>query len=231
VLQDENLMETLAERNERYLREGRTVSGGKDHGQDVANQQRQQELDMQKAATDRANQQQDEMKQALSGDLSGKQGFDPALLSALQTQFLNQNDTAFGSANSALKSALLAKGGAGGNNPVGGDFVKGVLGLESAKAGSQAGGLNQIGISNLQQALQNKWNAANIEAGQPAIQAQLAGQGASGASSALGQYVQAKSIPGFGQVFGNAFFGSLGGALGGGVGGGIGKGLFPNSGQ
>lgn len=221
---------THTERIERTFFDYPFVSGGK--GSDTANQQRQQELNMQQQAFDAQQAQLRMLNSALSPALSGTQGYDPAMLAALQTQFLNQNDQAYNGAGSNLRSALLARGAGGGNLPASGDFIRGTLGLESAKANTQAQGLNTIGLQNLQQALSNKWNAANVLSGNAATQGGTIGSTGSAASSALNSYIQAANS-GFGNAFTTALGGSLGKGLGAAATGGIsgGLGMLPGLGQ
>lgn len=183
-------------------------------GSNVANQQRQEELNMQKAAIARQNAQQDYVKSLVQQFVTGAgQGYDPAMLEALKTQFMNTNDQAYQSAAGSLRSALLARGAGGGNLPVSGDTVRGFLGLNSARANSQAGGLQQIGLQDLQTALNNRWNAMSILNGQPAQLNTQIGSSANAASSALQSYIQAKNS-GFLSNLGSSFGGALGKGLG-----------------
>lgn len=218
---------THSERIERYIFDYPYVSGGK--GSDTANKQRQQELDLQKAAITRQNSQQDKVASQVSPFLGGKQGFDPMQLALLQSQFMNTNDQAFNSAGNSVRSSLLARGAGGGNLPASGDTVRGLLGLESARANSQTSGLQNIGLQNLSQALNNRWNAINVLNGQPAQLDTQVGSTANAASSALSSYITAAN-----QGFGNAFTTALGGSLGKGIGsaatGGLGGGLNAASG-
>lgn len=222
---------THSERIERFIFEYPYISGAK--GSDVANQQRQEELDMQKAAIARQNAQQDYVKSLTNQYVTGAgQGFDPQLLAMLQTNFMNTNDAAFNSAGNGVRSALLARGVGGGNLPVSGTTVQGLLGLSSARANSQAQGLQNIGLQNLQTALNNRWNALNILNGQPAQLDTQIGSSANAASSALNSYIQAKNT-GFASAFANSLGGTLGKGLGtlatGGISGGLG--MLPGTGN
>lgn len=204
---------------DRYIAEGRTVSGGK--GADVANQQRQQELNMQTQAFNTQQQQLSQLKQAFSPYLNGTQGFDPAMLSSMTSQFLNNNNQSFNDAGAQVRSALAARGAGSGQLPVGGDYVRGIAGLQGAKASSQSQGLLGINVQNAMQALNNQFNAGNILSGNAATLTGTQGVAGSGASSALGSYIQAANT-GFGSSFANAFGGALGAGLGAGVTGGAG---------
>jgi hypothetical protein len=189
------------------------VSGGKGDG--TAKDQLKLENKRTDAAIARQNSQQDTVLEAIKKYLTGDVGFSPEALSSMTSDFLGQNDTAFGSASEAIKSALLRRGEGGGDMPVGGQFTSGIAGLESAKAGSQSAGLNQIRIQNFLQAIQNRWNAANVATGNAAQSGSSIGAFTSGASNALSNYVAAANTG-----FGNAFTTSLGGALGKTLGGG-----------
>src|ERR1700758_1707290 len=210
---------TWTETIERYISEGRTVSGGKGSG--TANSQRQQELDMQKKAFDTQQAQIEQLKSAFSPYLAGKTGFDPALLASMRSQFLNSNSSTFNQAGNQVRAALGARGEGTGSQPVGGTFGSGISNLMAAQAGSQSQGLLGINVQNAQQALQNQFNAGNILSGNAATLTGTQGVAGAGASSALNSYITAKNT-GFGSSFANAFGGALGKGLGTGISGGIG---------
>src|SRR3954468_5518231 len=68
------------------------VAQAKDHGQNTADKQRQEQLDLQKQAYNSEQQRLNSIQGSLGKYLSGSgEGFDPAMLAALKTQFLNQN--------------------------------------------------------------------------------------------------------------------------------------------
>jgi hypothetical protein len=213
---DMNWTETI----ERYIREGRTVSGGK--GKDVANDQRQQELDMQQKANATQSALLAQMNKAYSPYLSGKIGFDPALKASMTSQFLNNNSSTFNSAGQQVREALGARGSGTGQNPVGGDYARGLSSLLGARAQSQSQGLLGINTQNAQQALQNQFNAGNLLSGNAAILTGTQGVAGSGASSALGDYIKAANS-GLAQSFVGAFGQGLGGGLGAGLTGGLGS--------
>jgi hypothetical protein len=139
------------------------------------------------------------------------EGFDPAQLAAMISQFQNQNDAAFNSAGQNVRAAIAARGGS--DLPISGDAVRGLSGLEGARATSQAQGLTGIKLADLQQAITNKFNAGNLESGQAAQVGGNVGTFNAGANSALDQYVKAANT-GFGSAFTNAFGGALGKGLG-----------------
>jgi hypothetical protein len=187
------------------------VSGGKGDGTAKDQLNRENKITDQQLA--RQNSMQDTVLEAMKKYLTGDVGFSPEGLSAMTSDFLGQNDTSFDSAGEAIRSALLRRGEGGGDMPVGGQFTSGIAGLESAKAGSQSAGLNQLRIQSMLAAIANKFNAANILSGQ-AAQSGI-GTFNSGAADALGNYIKAANTG-----FGNAFTTSLGGALGKTLGGG-----------
>jgi hypothetical protein len=187
------------------------VSGGKGDG--TAKDQLRLENNRTDAAIARQNSQQDTVLEAIKKYLTSDIGFSPEALSSMNSDFLGQNDTAYDSASSAIKSALLRRGEGAGDLPVGGQFTSNIAGLEASKAGSQSAGLNQIRIQNFLQALQNRWNAANVATGNAAQSGGNIGAFTSGSSNALSNYVAAANTG-----FGNAFTTALGGSLGKGIG-------------
>ena len=170
------------------------------------NKLQQQALDQQKAIRD-------QIMGSIGKYLSGNVGFDPQQLAIMQSQFLNQNTNNFNQAGSAVRSALASRGAGGGDIPVGGDYVRGIASLEGAKANSQSQGILGTNLANLQQALNNQFNAASVASGQSAQIGQNIGVFGQGANNALNQYVQA-SQSGFMNQFGKG----LGSALGAGIG-------------
>lgn len=202
---------------ERYLAEGRTVSGGK--GADTADAQRKQELSMQTQAFNTQQAQLKQLQGSLQGYLSGKQGYSPQAMAGMTSQFLNNNNQTFNQAGQQVRSALGARGSGTGQLPAGGDYTRGIAGLMSAKAGNQASGLLGLNVQNQQQALQNQFNAANVLSGNAATLTGTQGVAGAGASSALGSYIQGSNAPGFFQSLGTG----LGQGFGAGITGGIGS--------
>ncbi len=205
---------------ERYLAEGRPVSGGKGAGK--ADAQRQQELAMQQKAFDAQQARLTQLQNAFQPYTQGAgQGFAPDQLAAMQSQILNQNSSQFNSAGAGVRSALLARGGSGGNQPVGGDYTRGIAGLMGAQAQDRSQNLNSLRIANAQQALANRFNAGNLLSGNAATLTGTQGVAGAGASSALSDYIKAKNS-GFMQSFASGLGSGLGGGLGNGISGGIG---------
>lgn len=147
--------------------------------------------------------------------LSGSgEGFDPAQLAAMTSAFLNNTAGQYQGARSNVVAGLASRGIGTGSAPGGGDIARGLEGLEGAAADTRSQGLLGINIQNLQQALNNRFNAASVASGQGAQIGSNLGIFQGGANNALDQYVQASN-----QGFGNALTSSLGGALGKGLGG------------
>lgn len=184
-------------------------------GEDVAKKQ----LDLQ----NKLMQQQLAQQQKQYGDIwnnfskymSGNIGFDPQQLALMKSQFLNQAAGGYQDAGRNLRTALLRRGAGGGDQPVGGDYTRGIAALEGGQADTVSGGLANIDLQNLQQALINKFNTGSLLSGNSAQLSQNIGTFSGGASNALGQYIQAKNS-GFGSAFAQGFGGALGKTLGGG---------------
>lgn len=150
------------------------------------------------------------------------EGYNPAQFASMISQFLNQNSANFNQAGSAVRSALASRGAGGGDLPVGGDFTRGISSLEGAKASSQSQGILGANISNLQQAINNRFNALNVQSGQAAQVGNNIGIFDQGAGNALNAYVRGANAPGFGTAFRTAFGSALGKAVSGGIGASIG---------
>lgn len=184
-----------------------------------------------KIAQDQLNQQKairDQILNATKQYTTGAgQGYDPAQFSAMISQFLNQNSQNFGQARSQVLSQLNARGVGGGEAPGGGDTARGLEGLSGAEASSQSQGILGANISNLQQAINNRFNALSVQGGQAAQLGQNIGTFNYGASNALGDYIRGANAPGFGTAFG----GALGQGLAAGVTGGIGTGISNSIGK
>lgn len=194
----------------------------KDHGQDTANAQRQQQLDLQKSAYNLQKQQFAQISGALGKYLTGNIGFDPSQLAAMKSQFLNNAAGQFQNAGQATRQALAARGGGLGDTPIGGDYTRGIASLMGAAASNQSQGLLGLDIANQQQALTNKFNTGSLLSGNAASLNSPINSFGSGASSALNAYINAKSIPGFGEQFSGALAKGLGAGIGGGLTGGLG---------
>lgn len=200
-------------------------------GADTAKQQ----MDAQNAAqADAAKQQKairDQVMESVSKYMTGSgEGFDPAQLAMMQSQFLNQNNSAFNSANSQVLSSLRSRGAGGGDQPAGGDMARSLSALEGARASSQSQGILGTNIQNLQQALTNRFNATSVASGQSAQLGTDIGTYGQGASNSLDQFIKAKNAPGFLQSLATSFAGGVGSGLGAGITGGTGS-IFSSIGK
>lgn len=191
-------------------------------GKDVAKQQLDTQTAMQTAANQRQAKLLDMMTGKFSPFLGGKTGYDPQMLAAMRSQFLNQNTGLYNQAGQQVRAALGARGEGSGQLPVSGDYTRGIASLLGARAGSQSQGLLGLDVQNAQQALNNQFNAGNLLSGNAATLTGTQGVAGSGASSALGNYIQAAN-----SGIAQSFMGGLGQGLGGGLGafatGGFGK--------
>lgn len=151
----------------------------------------------------------DKLTGALDKYLNGDIGYGDEAVARMTSEFLNQNSQKFNQAGSSVMASLRARGAAGGETPAGGDFTRGLEALQSARAQSESQGVAGIKISDLQQALANKFNAASVEAGQAAQIGSNISTFSGAASNSLDQYVKAANTG-----FGNAFTTTLGTTLG-----------------
>jgi hypothetical protein len=162
----------------------------------------QQQLDKQNAL-------QESIRARFNNYLDKNEGFDPVQLALMKSQFLNSNDAAFNSAGEGVRSALVSRGVGTGQLPVGGDFVRNISSLYGQKASAQSQGLMGIDLSNLQQALTNRFNAGSLLNGQAAQLAGNVNTFTGGAADSLKSYTEANK---------SQFLGGLGAGLGKGLG-------------
>ncbi len=171
---------------EEYLRDWpEGISGGK--GSDTAKQQLNLQNQLTKQQLDLENKRLDMVSSSVGKYLTGSEGFDPTQLAAMRSQFLNQITQSYNQAGKNVMTALARRGSISSTQPVGGDYARGIASLEGASASDRASGLANIDISNLQQALTNRFNAASLMNGQAATLAGNVGTFNSGASDALNQ--------------------------------------------
>ena len=161
----------------------------------------------------------DLLKNNLTQYLGGDVGFNPQQLALMRTQALNQISKSYGGAKSNLAATMQARGMTGGNLPSGGDAVRGFEGLESAAADTRSSQLANIDLSNLSQALQNKWQALGMLQGQAGLQTPNISSFGSGANNALNTYSDSLT-----HGFGGQFMSNLGSSLGKSIGESVGKG-------
>jgi hypothetical protein len=200
-------------------------------GEGVAKQQ----LAQQNAAQAEASAQQKAIRDQIMGSISkymtgAGEGFDPAQMSAMISQFLNQNSSDFGAAQQQVLSSLRARGAAGGDQPAGGDLGRSLSSLEAAKATAKSQGVLGVNVQNLQQALSNRFNAANLASGQSAQVGQDISTFGAGANNSLDQFIRAKNAPGFLNSMATGFGGKLGNVFGDAVGAGTGS-IFSSIGK
>src|SRR4030095_4885649 len=117
---------------ERYLEEGRSVSGGKGSDEAKASQKRNEAR--QDKAFNFQMQGMTDVKNALQKYLTGNVGFDPQQLAEMTSDFLGLNANDFNQARAGVISALASRGAGGGQIPVGGDYTRGLSGLFGAEA-------------------------------------------------------------------------------------------------
>lgn len=148
------------------------------------------------------------------------EGYDPAQFSAMISQFLNQNSANYNQAGQSVMSSLASRGAGTGQLPVGGDYTRGLEDLQAAKATGQSQGILGANISNLQQSINNRFNALNVQSGQSAQVGGNVNTFSTGANNSLDQYVKAANT-GFSNAFTTGFGSTLGKAFGAGIGGAV----------
>lgn len=164
------------------------------------------------------NQYLSQTRNALTPFISGGgQGYDPLHLALMKSSLLGNAAQNYGNANTQVMSALARRGSVG-QGPVGGDFTRGIAGLQGAQAGTVSSGLSGIEQNNLQQALQNKFGALGLMQGSMGQINNALGSYNQLTGSALNDYIKA-----MGQSFGGQLMGNLGASMGVGLGGGIGS--------
>lgn len=181
--------------------------GGTGTSKDQLNQQN----DLQNKAFNSQMDTLNSLKSSLSGYLSGNQGFTGQQMSTMTSQALNQNSQKYNQAGNQVRAALGARGISGSQTPGGGATAGTLAGLYGAKASDQSNAINTINLQNSQQAMNNQFNAAGVLSGNAQTLGGSVGTFGSGASSALGQYVQA-SQGGFLNNFAKGLGSGLGGA-------------------
>ncbi len=141
------------------------------------------------------------------------QGFDEKTMAALNANAIEGIPGQFEDARKQMMMALAARGGAGGQLPVGGDFLRNLASFNAARETAKAGALRDVQIKNALANLQNRFTASNA----------LLGVGSqynpspfiSGASSALSSQTEAaKSADQAGTAVWGALIGAGGNLLG-----------------
>lgn len=185
-----------------------------DHGQDQAAQAQKEQTALQKAELDRQHAIQDQIRAATSHFIdNGGEGFAPEEIAAMRSMMMGGVADRYQTAGKSVRSALLARGSGDGSQPVGGDYTKGITGLESGLANESAEGQNSITATNARQRLSNMFNSFNVNNGVAAQTGNDIGIFGNGANNALNQFVAAKSIPGFSDTFAQGLGAGLSKAL------------------
>lgn len=130
---------------------------------------------------------QGQVTSAMSPYLTGDIGYTDAQMKALNTQGMSQIASGYSDAESNLRAALLAHG-EGGDQPYSGTAVTNLAELQSALANQTSGMRNSNLLSSYNQALQNKFAAANAIMSVSGQLGQDLGIGAQGSQSALSGY-------------------------------------------
>jgi hypothetical protein len=155
----------------------------------------------------------DQMKAGFSKYTEGNGiGFDPQQMALLTSQFMNDNASQYQQAGAGVRSALASRGMGTGEGPEGGDYVRGISGLMSGRANNLSGGMANLKLADLQQALTNKFNAGSLLSGNAATLNSPIGTMGQMSTNAFNQYMQAKNS-GFGANFMKSFGAGLGGGL------------------
>lgn len=206
---------TWTETIERYLAEGRTVSGGKyDKEKQLAEQRQKTQDAYTKKAFDTQMSTINDIKASMSKYLTGSMGFDPALTAAIKTKLAGDTAKEFSGARSSVVSALARRGSGGGTGPVGGDFAKAFSFLKGSEADTTASNLTNLNIADLQQAINNKFNAASVLSGNAATLNSPISTFTGSGDNALDQRIKVGLTPGFGANLLNSFASGFGSGLG-----------------
>jgi hypothetical protein len=198
-----------ASRVDQYLREGRSVSGGK--GDDVARQSEQQQADFnhtfrQNFATRFGNQSDilGKLDSVFSGIISNPQGYSPEALTALRTNAIEGTSNQYQSALRTTQEQMAAHGDNGGL-PSGVEAqIRGQLSGQAA--GALSGQLTDIAIKNEDQRQSNFWRALQGEGGIASAEDPLgyASGSTAGSNSVanLSKAYQESKGPGWGSILG-----------------------------
>ncbi len=198
---------------ERYIREGRTVSGGKGDSTLKSQEQAQANFSNQLMSTFQTQfAKQSNILDFLNGKMqsviNNPQGYSPEALAAARTNATENSANSFASAQQQLNNQLAARGGNG--LPSG---VDAQLAAQTARAGAaqNATAQNQITLQNEDQRLNNYWQALGVLSGNANQYSPLGYAG--GAQSGAG------AVAGLGSAYQNSKQSPLLGALGGLAGG------------
>lgn len=213
------MTESHHDRIERYLTEGRTVSGGK--GDNVAKSTERSQAAfnslLQSAFKTTFGENQailGRIDSIFKGIIANPQGFTPTTLAALNTNNTERTATDYQNATKAAQATMAARGTglpSGVNAQVEGQIA-------AAAAGEESSGQRQIALVNEQQRQSNFWNALSGEERVAAADSPL-GFGSESNSSAgtvanLSQAYTQSQGPGIGAVLGGIAGGAATAALG-----------------
>jgi len=207
---------------ERYISEGRTVSGGKGDStaKDAEKSQAAFTTTLQNAFKTQFATQQNVLKfltGKMEAGITNPQGYDAATKSALNTNVIQDSATNF---QNALKTAQAIDATHGGKGLPSGVQEQITGQLAGAQANSESAGLNQVQQQDAQLKQQNYWNSVNALNGTAAQINPLGYAGGansgSGAVAGLSEAYSQSQQTGFLNTLGNSFAGTLGKTLGGG---------------
>jgi hypothetical protein len=85
--------------------------------------------------------------------LTDEHGFSPEQAAEMTSQFLDQQAQRFGEASRNASTNLRRRGSGEGDNPVGGDYTRGIAALQGMQAASTSAGLRDIKLQDLKQGL------------------------------------------------------------------------------
>ena len=196
----------------------------------MADAERKRANDLQDKAFNFQMEQLKKLEGAFSKYLTQDIGFSPEQEGLLNSKFINELSASKATAGANVASAVRRRGSGGGDQPVGGDFVRDLSGLNASFGTARASGLRDIRLQSIMQAITNRFNAGSILSGNAATLNSPIGTFGSQSANALNQRVALGSIPGFGTMFLNSLGASLGSGLGSGATGGLGN-LFSGFGS
>ncbi len=222
---------THRQRIEQYLREGRTVSGGKEDTSAKGTEKSTSNFTNQlfSAFSQQFGAQSSILSfltNKMTSQVNNPQGFSPEMKAALNTQATQGTAADYAKAQQATNAVNAAHGG---NGLPSGVQAQLNAGNAAGAAAEQSQAQTSIGVADAQQQQQNYWNAVNGLNGTAAMYNPTsyagAGTGAANAVAGLSQAVSQSQQTGFSNMLTNSFASGLGGSLGKFAGGGGGFGM------
>lgn len=174
-------------------------------GQDKAEKERKDQARLQEAALKEQRKFTGPVYDNLVKYLTGNFGFTAEQAGLMTSRFLAESDRGYSDAAKNVKLQAARRGGGTGDTPVSGNFVRQIASLEGARASDVAGGLRDIRLADIQQALSNKFNAAKVFMGGAQVEQANVGVFGSGRQNALSNYMQGANVgfwPSFTQAAG-----------------------------